>query len=232
MSNRDLVGHTSPVIALACTPDGATLASSSYDETVRLWRLSDGSCTAVLKGHTSAVRALACTPDGATLASGSWDKTVRLWRLADNTCTAVLEGHTGVVWALACTPDGAILASGSTDKTVRLWRLSDCICTAILEECPNGIYALAFTPNGKTLSVSRCADVLLVDTVLDSRTQTEGEECFICYNSTHLQPICVNMHRVCLECITQLRGESRCPYCRQNMLVGDVSFRTIEGISK
>jgi WD40 repeat protein len=117
--------HTNSVYALACTPDGATLASGSTDNTVRLWRLADNTCTAVLEGHTSSVYALACTPDGATLASGSDDNTVRLWRLADNTCTAVLEGHTNAVRALACTPDGATLASGSNDNTVRLWRLAD-----------------------------------------------------------------------------------------------------------
>ena len=75
--------HTNSVYALACTPDGATLASGSTDNTVRLWRLADNTCTAVLEGHTSSVYALACTPDGATLASGSNDNTVRLWRLAD-----------------------------------------------------------------------------------------------------------------------------------------------------
>ena len=36
-----LEGHTSLVCALACTPDGATLASGSGDNTVRLWRLAD-----------------------------------------------------------------------------------------------------------------------------------------------------------------------------------------------
>ena len=227
MSSRYLMGHICEINALACTPDGATLASASEDHTVRLWRLSDGSCTAVLEGHTRWVVALACTPDGATLASTSNDKTVRLWRLSDGTCTAVLEGHTSPVYSLAFTPDGATLASGDKGGTVRLWRLTDNTCTAVLEGHTDDVNALAFTPNGKTLSVSRYNDVLLVDTVL-----TEEEECFICYNSTHLQPICVNMHRVCLECITLLRGESRCPYCRQNMLVGDVSFRIIEGISK
>jgi WD40 repeat protein len=70
---------------ITCTPDGATLASSSRDKTVRLWCLADNTCTAVLEGHTNDVNTLVCTPDGATLASGSDDNTVRLWRLADNT---------------------------------------------------------------------------------------------------------------------------------------------------
>ena len=146
------------VFALACMPDGGTLASGSADKTVRLWRLSDGTCTAVLEGHTQSVYALACTPDGATLASGSRDNTVRLWRLSDGTCTAVLEGHTSFVVALACTPDGATLASGSVDNTVRLWRLADNTCTIVIKYSYM-IYALAYTPRGSSLIIARNSSV-------------------------------------------------------------------------
>src|SRR5262249_28442704 len=35
-----LEGHKAPVVALAISPDGATLASASWDHTARLWPLS------------------------------------------------------------------------------------------------------------------------------------------------------------------------------------------------
>ena len=147
-----LQGHTATVFAVACTPDGKTLASGSTDKTVRLWCLKDNSCTAVLQGHAGPVHALACTPDGRTLASSGLDTTVRLWRLANNSCSAILEGHTGYVKALACTSDGQTLASGSGDKTVRLWRLKDNSCTAVFDGGQSApIYALALAPDGATL---------------------------------------------------------------------------------
>ena len=34
-----LEGHTAPIVALALSPDGATLASASWDQTIRLWPL-------------------------------------------------------------------------------------------------------------------------------------------------------------------------------------------------
>ena len=37
-----LEGHTAPIAALALSPDGAILASASWDQTLRLWPLAGG----------------------------------------------------------------------------------------------------------------------------------------------------------------------------------------------
>ena len=67
------------VRSLAYSPDGKTLASASRDKTIRLWNMTDGKTTAVLKGHGGSVESVAWSPDGKTLASGGDDKTVKLW---------------------------------------------------------------------------------------------------------------------------------------------------------
>ena len=41
-----LEGHTAPIVALAVSPDGRTLASASWDRTVRLWPLGGGGFSA------------------------------------------------------------------------------------------------------------------------------------------------------------------------------------------
>ena len=65
---------------MAFSPDGQILASDSFDNTIRLWRVSDGSLLRTLEGHTSDMwRPVAFSPDGRTLASGSMDGTIRLW---------------------------------------------------------------------------------------------------------------------------------------------------------
>jgi WD40 repeat protein len=110
-----------PVLSVAFSPDGATLASGWHDNTVQLWQVSDGTLLYTLEGHTAYVSSVAFSPDGATLASGSYDGTVRLWRVYDGTLLRTLEGHTSGVSSVAFSPDGVTLASGSVDQTVRLW---------------------------------------------------------------------------------------------------------------
>ena len=77
-----LEGHKAPIVALAVSPDGKTLASASWDHTIRLWPLAGGE-PRVLEGHQQAVNGVAFTRDGRALVSAGYDATVRIWALSD-----------------------------------------------------------------------------------------------------------------------------------------------------
>src|SRR5207247_9463472 len=77
-----LRGHGFPLDDLAFSPDGQTLATTSWDNTVRLWDVTTGKELATLEGHVNATGGVAFSPDGRTLASTSLDGAVKLWNVA------------------------------------------------------------------------------------------------------------------------------------------------------
>ena len=74
-----LTGHTSSVDSVSFSPDGKTIATGSWDDTVRLWDTETGENIRTLTGHTSGVNSVSFSPNGKIIATGSRDGTVRLW---------------------------------------------------------------------------------------------------------------------------------------------------------
>uniref|UniRef100_A0A7N0UXB4 Protein HIRA n=1 Tax=Kalanchoe fedtschenkoi TaxID=63787 RepID=A0A7N0UXB4_KALFE len=88
-----LRGHTADVVDLNWSPDDSTLASGSLDNTVHIWNMSNGICTAVLRGHSSLVKGVTWDPIGSFVASQSDDKTVIIWRTSDWSLAHKTDGH-------------------------------------------------------------------------------------------------------------------------------------------
>ena len=140
---------------MAFSPDGKTLASGSFDNSVKLWDVSTGKNTATLAEHAEAVYCVAFSPDGKTLASAGGTASlgeIKLWDVAAGKLLADLPGHAKRVIAVAFSPDGAILASAGGENIVRLWDLATRKSIKTLEGHTDGVKCLAFSPDGKTLA--------------------------------------------------------------------------------
>ena len=112
-------GHKAPVVALAVSPDGATLASASWDHTARLWPLAGGE-PRVLDGHKDNVNGVAFTPDGKSVVTAGYDATLRIWPLAGGAPEIVtLPTPLNTV---AVAPDGEIVTAGADGKVYFLDR--------------------------------------------------------------------------------------------------------------
>jgi WD40 repeat protein len=148
-----LEGHIEPVWSVAVTPDSKRAVSASWDNTLKVWDLASGTCTATFKGHKEPVNSVAVTPDGKRAVSASWDNTLKVWDLASGKCTSTLKGHKGEIYSATVTPDGKWVVSGSEDKTLKVWNLASGKCLATMEGHTGwiGNWALAVTPDSKQL---------------------------------------------------------------------------------
>jgi WD40 repeat protein len=148
------------VHALAYSPDGARLASSSADGSVLLWDPRTQRLLTRLEGHEGETRALAFSPDGRTLVTGSLDRTVRLWDPADGRSLGVLQAwFSGECTALAFVPLGSapgagMLVSANAPYSLQGWDLRK---RELVLEVGGGLplAGLAASPDGRRLAVLR-----------------------------------------------------------------------------
>ncbi|MBM0741462.1 WD40 repeat domain-containing protein [Phormidium sp. CLA17] len=123
-----LTGHTDWITDLAFSPDKTLLASSSLDQTIKLWNVTNGTLLTSLK--SGRVTSLAFSPDGTRLASGSrlrhWadgatsPDGIQVWDVATQQLVYTLDAR--LVNDLAFSPDGRSLAAGAQKTT--LWNLA------------------------------------------------------------------------------------------------------------
>ncbi len=145
-------GHTKGVKSVAFSSDGRTLASGSWDNTVRLWSVAEKKPLHTLEGHTSHVESVAFSNDGQTLASGSYDFTVRLWSVAKKEWLYTFEGHTNQVTSVTFSSDDRTLASGSWDNTVQLWSVAEKKPLHTFEGHTSHVESVVFSNDGQTLA--------------------------------------------------------------------------------
>ena len=137
---------------MAFDPQGGTLASGGWDETVQQWERQTGKLLRTLEGHQHNVLSVAFDPLGETLASGSADSTVKLWEPRSGELLRTLKGHQTAVMSVAFDPQGGTLASGSWDETVKLWEVRSGKLLRTLEGHTELVDIVAFSPCGRLLA--------------------------------------------------------------------------------
>jgi WD40 repeat protein len=147
MERNQLEGHTDRVTSIVFSPDGKVIASSSDDQTIKLWAL-EGKEIRTLKGHNGFVLDISFSPDGQTIASASSDGTVKLWTL-DGKEIRTFRGHKKSIWAVSFSPDGKLLGTASADKTAKLWSLDGKVLQTLQHS--DRVNSISFSRNNQTV---------------------------------------------------------------------------------
>ncbi len=115
-----LEGHEGKVAEIALSPDGARLATASWDGSIGLWS-RDGSAARFLKGHNASVSDVTFSRYGTRLYSASADGTIRVWQVEvlDGAPRVMVNAGFGVN-RLILDPDDQWLAYGAVDGVTRV----------------------------------------------------------------------------------------------------------------
>jgi WD40 repeat protein len=125
----------------AFSPDSATLAYSSFSESVTIWDINKGVLVRKLTDSDSPLSAVSFSPDGKLVAACAGGRGLRtpgisskhmaqmhanfilMWEVGTGKLRYRLEGHEDRVLALAFSPDGKLMLSGGADGTMRIWEV-------------------------------------------------------------------------------------------------------------
>jgi WD40 repeat protein len=152
-------GHTFAVEALAFSPDGETLASAGWPETIKIWTADTLELIRILESpstrHSGAISSLAFSPDGKFLIAASEYGVTTLWNTETGELIHTFGKRSGFK-AAAFNPGGKTYATGNRHGEITLWDMGTdkMLCQGLVNGKDKEISSIAFSPDGKSLSSS------------------------------------------------------------------------------
>jgi len=161
--------HTGWLRGCTADPAGAWIATFSNDQTIRVWRVSDGAQLLALAGHSAGVRGCAVSADGDRLVSVSNDRSVRVWDTSSGALLATLTGHMEPVCGCALADDDQWIISCSEDATVKVWDLNRQRVRETLKGHVDWVDGCATFPDGIHVATASADGTVRTWSIVDGR---------------------------------------------------------------
>ena len=104
------------------SPDGHTIATSSYDKTIKLYNIDTCDIIHTYTGHSNIVKDVVFSPDGRFVLSTSRDNEARIWNTEVNDNSTIIHCDMEYnVSSVTYSPDGRYIAAISSKGETRIW---------------------------------------------------------------------------------------------------------------
>jgi WD40 repeat protein len=150
---QTLTGHAKQVTSLCFSPDGKTLASGSWDYTVRVWNVSTGQ--ELWSSEEPPVRhySVPFSPNGKVVATARWGGGGKLWDASNGAERLRLAGVESV-HGLTFRHDGRVLAGGDSKGALLFWDPVTGTRRGKIQLSAGPILGVAYSPEGGYLAAA------------------------------------------------------------------------------
>lgn len=159
-------GHSHFIQDICLSQDSHYALSASWDKTVRLWNLKEGSSTRLFQGHTKDVLAVALSADNKLVLTGGRDKSLKLWTVNAENKHTIEDAHSKWISCIkfSDSKNKEIFTAG-WDNEINIWDAQTLEKKGTLKAHTNFISCMAVAPRGILLgSGSKDGTVIIWNT--------------------------------------------------------------------
>ena len=145
--------HKGAITDLAINPLGDMIASSSIDQTVRLWTNAVSGKSKVIKAHPSPIRSVEFSSTGKFLMTGSNDKTIKIFELYPKIkFKSSYKGHSNWVRCARFSPDNRLIGSCGDDNAVIIFDVEQKSVKYRFLDHSGNVNSCRFSPDGTIIA--------------------------------------------------------------------------------
>ncbi|KAJ7157464.1 WD40-repeat-containing domain protein [Mycena filopes] len=155
----------SVLMALACSPNGETIAGGSYTGTIQLLDPRTFQVLHSIQGHDDSIRSLEFSSDSLLLVSTADDGTIKVWDVNLQICQELFADSDAVLCAVFAADSTAII-TGHADSTIRWWNRATALTQRVFRGHDGPVNAVSLTSNdGLLISASHDSTIRIWDII-------------------------------------------------------------------